>query len=236
MVSPTILRPRDRPRGRAFDLGAPANSNEPLPPHRQEAISDVLARLSLGDPEQRLTLAILRREFGPRAFGLPILVFALPNLLPVTVPGVSIVTGAALIFFTFQLAVGHAEPYLPRWLMRCGFTRGQLARIVARLDPVLRRIEGLVTHRLPALMSVNGTRAIAAVSFLLSFVLLLPIPFATALPASAIALLALALVGGDGTLAIAGYAVVAVTAWFFPTLVMTGLTVAGDLWQRLVAG
>ena len=237
MVSPTTLRPRDKQRGRPFDLGAPANSNDPIPPCRHEPVSDVLARLSLGDPEERLTLAVLRREFGPRAFGLMILLFALPNLLPVTgIPGLSTFTGAVLIFFTLQLAFGRPEPYLPRWLMRRSFTRGQLARIVAKLDPVLRRVERLIPHRLPALVSANGERAIAGVSFLLSLVLLLPIPFVNALPASAIALLALALIGRDGILAIAGYAVAAVTAWFLPTLVMTGIAVSGDLWQRFVAG
>ncbi len=228
MVSPTILRPRDRPRGRAFNLGAPANSNDPVPPHRHETVLHVLARLSLGDPEQRLTLAVLRRELGPRAFGLVILAFALPNLVPVTgIPGLSIVTGAALIFFTLQLAVGHREPYLPRWLTRRGFTRGQIGRIVARLDPILRQIERLLARRLPRLVSGNGARAVAAVSFLLSLALLLPAPYATALPASAIALLALALISGDGVLAIAGYAVAAITACFLPTL---------DLWQRFLAG
>src|SRR5687768_1820335 len=98
MVPPTIQRPRDKRGGRALNLGSPANSNDPMPPRKHEAVSDVLTRLSLGDPEEPLTLAVLRREFGPRAFGLMILLFALPNLLPVTgVPGLSTFTGAALI-------------------------------------------------------------------------------------------------------------------------------------------
>ncbi len=118
-------------------LLVPADSNQATPPRgrrRHETVSEVLVHLTVGDPEERLTLASLRREFGPRAFGLLILLFALPNLLPVTgIPDLSTFTGAALIFFALQLA--------------------------------------------------------------------------NVLPASAIALLALALIGRDGLLAVAGYAV-----------------------------
>jgi hypothetical protein len=57
-----------------------------------------------------------------------------------------------------------------------------------------------------------GDRLIGLTCFLLSLVLLLPIPLGNMAPAAAIAMFGLAMVQRDGVLAVIGYAITAVSA------------------------
>jgi hypothetical protein len=208
---------------------APGPGSEPQTTAAQ-TLSAIFAGLGHGAPEERLTLADLRRQLGERGFGLMILVLAIPNCLPIAVvPGFSVVTGAGLVFFTLQLCLDKPEPYLPGWLMRREFTRGSLASVAAKADPFLRWVERLVAPRLGGLVTGTGERVLGAVALLLSITLLLPIPFANFLPAAAITLFALALISRDGVLSILGYAVAAATAFFLPTLFAGAVQLAQQL-------
>lgn len=211
-------------------LGDPAQPGEPAPP---QSLSTVFAALAAGPPEDPVTLSELRAQLGERAFGLMILVLAIPNCLPVAaIPGFSVLTGAGLVFFTLQLCLDSPEPYLPRWLMRRAVPRGKLSAVLGKTVPFLRWIERLIAPRWSNLVTGRGERVMGAVALLLSVTLLLPIPFANFLPAAALSLFALALVSRDGLFSVLGYLVTAATAWFLPALLSGALALA----ETLVAG
>ena len=80
--------------------------------------------------EDRIRLVDLSRAFGDRAFGALLLVFALPNLLPLP-PGSSTVLGIPLMLISVQLALERTELWPPRAVGERSLGKGDLQRIVA---------------------------------------------------------------------------------------------------------
>lgn len=177
--------------------------------------SDVLEGLFAGDPDERITLDDIRRALDDRAFGFLILVFALPNAVPVPgIPGVSSILALPILLLALQLAFGQRRPWLPQWLLRRSVRRGDFARVVATALPSLRRVERIVRPRLAAMNTPVTDRFVGLLLFLFGLVLALPIPFGNLLPAIAIVLVALALIEQDGLVMLAGIGIGIVSlAW-----------------------
>jgi hypothetical protein len=182
------------------------------PQEKEKAkVSQILHGLTVGQPDERLTVADLQREFGDRAFGLLLLLFALPNCIPIPgIPGLSTITGLPVVFFALQLALGREYPYLPAWLRGQSFTRGQLAHLIVKAGPKLRWVEAMIRPRIAMAVNGAGERLLGIIVLVLAITLSLPIPLGNLLPAIALALLSLALVERDGLLVLVGYAASAI--------------------------
>jgi hypothetical protein len=180
-------------------------TTEPHPPGELLATSDILLRLVREFPGERLTMADIVAGLQDRAFGLLMLLLALPNCPPMPgIPFVSTITGTPLAFFAAQLAIGHATPSLPRWLLRRSIERRQLLRALETISPYVKRVERLLRHRLPQLATGTGERVAAAVAFVLAVILALPIPGGNLLPAWAIVFFALGILERDGACIVVG--------------------------------
>jgi hypothetical protein len=172
------------------------------------ATSDVLLRLVRNFPGERLTIGDIIDGLEDRAFGLLMLLFALPNCPPMPgIPFLSTVTGTPIVFFAGQLALGHHTPWLPHWLLRRSFERAQLLRALERITPSVRRVEGLLRHRWPQLATGTGERAAALMALILAVILALPIPGGNLLPAWAIVFFSLGVIERDGMCIAIGWGV-----------------------------
>lgn len=174
-----------------------------MPDHKTIALSQLLDDLCRGEGE-RVSLRQMVDHFGHRAFGAVLFTFAVPNALPLP-PGSSGVLGLPLVLVAPQLALGMKSLWLPRWLGEKTIERKGLERGLGKLLPSLQRLERVSKPRYTQLFGPVGDRFLGLVVFLLSLVLILPIPFGNMLPAAAIAVLAFALVQRDGALAAVGY-------------------------------
>ena len=154
-----------------------------------------------------ISFADIRDAMGDRAFGALLFVFAAPNALPVTAPGVSAVLGIPLMFLALQLMLGLAVPWLPRFVVRRSVRRQSFARVMNHALPWIRRAEKLSRPRLGVLASGAAERLIGLMCAVLCAVLVLPIPFGNMGPALAICVLALALLERDGLATIVGFAI-----------------------------
>lgn len=161
------------------------------------------AALEQGQSE-RVSIGELVDGLGERAFGILLLLFALPTILPAP-PGLSALTGLPLILFSVQMMMGSAHPWLPRFLRQRTFLRTDLLGILRRAEPWLRRIEKLARPRLVGLVDGKQERIVGFVIFLLSVILILPIPLGNIFPSIAIGLMALAQMERDGLSMIFGY-------------------------------
>jgi hypothetical protein len=170
-------------------------------PRKARRFSTVLRMLANG-PDDRLTLQDLVRNFGDRAFGALMFLFAAPNLIPLLPPGTSAIFGLPLIVISVQLAIGRPWLWLPQWLARQSFRRSDLKAVLDRVLPALRRVERLLSPRLVFLFGPVGDRTIGIICLILAVILFLPIPFVNFVPALSIALFALAIVQRDGVLAL----------------------------------
>ncbi len=163
--------------------------------------AEVIGQLTVGD-----LLASLRT----RAFGLSLILFGLPNLLPI--PGLPILTGIILALLAIQIVVGRDVPWLPARIAGAKLPRERLHSVVARTLPLLRWIERVTKPRF-ALASGPTARRVVGLTVLVLAVLLiiLPIPWIGSMPQGlALCVLGLGLTERDGVLVTAGFVLAAV--------------------------
>jgi hypothetical protein len=196
----------------------PSDREDPL------ATSDVLLRLVRDFPGERLTMGDVVAGLEDRAFGLLMLLLALPNCPPMPgIPFLSTITGTPLAFFAGQLALGQPVPWLPRRLLRQSIGRAELLRVLEASAPYIRRVERLLKHRLPQLATGRGERAAAGAAFLLAVILALPIPGGNLLPAWAIMFFALGIVERDGVCVVIGFILAAFALAVVATVLLVGV-------------
>jgi hypothetical protein len=178
-----------------------------VPPHRRPrnfgpSLSEVLTQIANDESRARISIGDLATALRDRAIGALILVFALPNTIPMP-PGMSSILGAPLLFLTAQLALGRS-PWLPKFIAERSMERKHFAAAVLRVVPWLARAERLLRPRLEILARPPFEYVIGVICLLLSIVLFLPIPMGNMPPAVAICLFALAILGRDGLWVLGG--------------------------------
>lgn len=192
----------------------------------QERTSDVLIRILQATDRPRLTVGEFIDQLGERAFGILILLFALPNCVPGP-PGLATITGIPVIFVAWQMMVGRTKPWLPGFVARRSFPREDMLRIALKSQPWLRRVERLSRPRMTWLMEGRFERALGVFLFILSIVLAAPIPFGNLFPAVAICIIAVAIMELDGATLIVGYVLGALAFAVAMTVLFTILAVIG---------
>lgn len=178
-----------------------------MPPHPEAGdfgppLSEILTQIANDESRARISVGDLAAALRDRAIGALILVFALPNTIPMP-PGVSSLLGAPLLFLTAQLASG-SNPWLPKFIARRSMDRKHFAAAVLHLVPWLARAERLLRPRLQILARPPFEYLVGAICLLLSIVLFLPIPMGNMPPAVAICLFALAILERDGLWVLGG--------------------------------
>ncbi|HEY0293124.1 MAG TPA: exopolysaccharide biosynthesis protein [Hansschlegelia sp.] len=182
-------------------VAPPPDRTTDAPPRR--GFSDVLRELGESDRE-RVSVGAILDAFGDRAFGALLLVFALPNALPMP-PGTSAVLGAPLVFIAFQMMIGRPVLWLPRFITERSLKREDFATLAARIEPWIKRLERLLKPRAIALTSPIADRLTGAACFMLALILFLPIPFGNMPPAAAITAFALGMIERDGVAIAVGW-------------------------------
>ncbi len=173
---------------------------------RHSPLSELLTQVAADETRERVAVGDLLAMAGDRAFGALMFVFALPNLVP-TPPGTSAILGLPLIILAFQMLYGRRTPWLPKVIAARSIARTDLAAVVARAVPVLKRIERVLKPRLGWFVSAVAERLLSLLLLVLAAVLFLPIPLGNIFPAAAICIIALALVEHDGLAALLGAAI-----------------------------
>lgn len=173
-------------------------------------IARALLELAAGPGSDRVSVAELLSAFGPRATVALMLMFALPNVLPMP-PGTSAILGTPLLFLTIQLALGRSA-WVPDAIGRRSLSKAAIAPAMRRVAFGLTARHALLRPRLQWLTAPSAVRAIGLVSSVLALILFLPIPFGNMSPALAICLFALGILRRDGLWVLAGFgcAIVAV--------------------------
>lgn len=206
--------------GEASRRGLSRTANEPGPGPNGRRTSALLREFLENQTGDRISLGALRDALGDRGFGVLLFIFALPNLVPISVPMLSAVLGLPLVILAAQLSYGRHEPWLPDWLTSRSFPREGFTAVALRALPSIERIERLLRPRLTGLLSWTGERLVGVAILLLALILTLPIPFANWLPAFGIAIFGLAIVEKDGVAVLAGLAIGVVSVVVAATVVV----------------
>jgi hypothetical protein len=162
----------------------------------------LLIELAADTSRECVSVADLLVDLQDRSLPALLLIFALPNVIPVP-PGTSAVLGAPLLFLTAQLALGM-RPWLPKVITQRSLSRSQFSALVTRVAPWLARAERLLRPRWGALCRRPADHVVGLVCLVLSLIMFLPIPLGNMLPALAICLMALGKLERDGVCVLAG--------------------------------
>ncbi|MFN3833498.1 MAG: exopolysaccharide biosynthesis protein [Allorhizobium sp.] len=172
--------------------------------HKQpENLSDLLVRLAR-TTDRKVTIRDIAIALQDRSFGAFLLVFALPNLVPMP-PGATFILGLPLIFVAWQMmASPGGRVFFPRAVSDYGVEPQTFEAIVKRLVPWMRWAEKLVIPRFWLFESRLAERVIGLFALILAFVVFLPIPLGNWPPAFALAVLGFAHSQRDGLGVIVG--------------------------------
>lgn len=173
------------------------------------SFSEILVNLGSAAGE-RLSVSEIVAAFGARALAAIMLLWALVNFLPLP-PGGTTITGAPLLLLAMELAVGRQTLWLPQKMMRSSISRSTFRKSFGWLVPIVKLAERLSKPRLSWLTNRFNKSLIGFVCFLLSVVLVLPIPLGNIAPAITIALFSLGLMQRDGIVVIVGWLATAVS-------------------------
>lgn len=187
----------------------------------QGSLSDTLTGMIASIRGNTITLRELMIEIGEQGFLLLCALLTLPFLIPVSIPGVSTVFGAAIILISLAITLNRM-PWLPKRILDREIDTEKLvptlrkgAALVSRLDRYVRPrlnflTEGALMNRFNGLMIMAG-------GVLLMFPLGL-IPLSNTLPGIAILLLSLGIIQRDGLMVAGGYFFLVATTVYFAVL------------------
>lgn len=165
-----------------------------------QSVSSILGNISK-DGEKDVSLGDIVSRFEDRGFGPLLLVPSLIALLPTgAIPGVPTLCGITLFLICIQVALGKSSPWLPKRLTDKKISANKVDSAVEKAEPFVEKTEKLLRPRLTTLSQTPAKNIIAAYCAVaaLCMIPLEALPFAVALPASALAITALGMTNRDG--------------------------------------
>lgn len=200
-----------------------------------EQLADIIDRL----PEDHLSLGELLDVFSDEGLLLLTILLTLVFLIPVSIPGVSTVFGAAILLVGISRLIGRPL-WLPQRLkaralpadrLRPGLKAGMMW--VRRLEKISR------PHRLRVFVDGRAQDVFNNLAFILAALLLMApfgfVPFSNTLPALALMLYAIGFIQRDGGAVLLGHLSNIGTMIYFGVLIGGGGVAAHELFQRFTS-
>lgn len=176
---------------------------------------DLVVSLPTGAGPEGLTLGEVLDRMDERAFGILILILAVPCLVP-ALYGVPQIVGVPIILLAAQLMVGRVEPWLPASWLKRRISLDWLNRMAGFADKSMRWTERVSRPRLAFLATGLGERMAAA--FMILATLTIVLPMTNSVPSLALTLLAVGVIQRDGLFVALGAAVALAWVGFLATV------------------
>ncbi len=169
-------------------------------------LSERLQNLSEDSRIPNLNLAFLLDKLGVSSHALVVFIFSLPFLLPIPIPGLSVVLGALIALSGLAIAIDKPI-WLPAIIANRNIDGSLIAKIFLSASRLLKRVEFLFKPRLINVSENWGVRIFTGLLIFLSGVLLfLPLPPGTNFPPAIVCvLLAVGLLERDGLCLLIGF-------------------------------
>ena len=187
-------------------------------------------------PSGSMSLGELLAVIGDEGLLVLSILLTLVFLIPVSIPGVSTVFGAAILLVGISRLSGR-----PLWLPR---TLAERQLPADRLRPALtggmswvRRLERISRpHRMPALVDGRAQHVFNNLAFIFAALLLMApfgfVPFSNTIPGIALLLYAVGFIQRDGGAVLLGHLATIGTVVYFSVLIGGGGLALTHLWQR----
>ena len=160
--------------------------------------SQILRRLLENKSQKSFTIEEIVSGLGPRSIPASLMVFAIPEVLPIPIPGLSTAVVIPTGIISYQMLKGKEEISLPNWLLERSVPRSAFAGCVSAILPFLEKAEGKIRPRWRWASSRTAKRFIGFFVLLMAAIIALPIPFTNMPFAIAIFIIGLGLAEQDG--------------------------------------
>jgi hypothetical protein len=201
-----------------------------------ESLGDQLERIIEDLPVDKLSLGEILERFGPQGLLLLSALLTLVFLIPVSIPGVSTVFGAAILLVGVSRLFNRPlwlpsrirERSLPAERLRPALTKGMTW--VRKLEKISR------PHRLSVLAEGRIVDVFNNLAFILAALLLMApfgfIPFSNTIPGVALLFYAIGLMQRDGGAILLGHLANIATMAYFSVLIGGGSVAIMELFRR----
>jgi len=171
-----------------------------------DKIEQVLIEVQAANEEAAssyITLGELSDGMKERAFGLLILLLALPCALPF-VYGLPQLVALPMLVLTFQMARGRSAPWLPETLRKRRLSIKSFLAVLSTTRKYAGWLESLAHPRLQAISGASAQRIVGALILVPCTSILVPLPLTNTVPGIAVGMAAVGLIQRDGLFVIFG--------------------------------
>lgn len=164
----------------------------------EKGMLDILQNATNLHPDTSIIVGDLVSSWGQRSFGLAVLVFSIPMIVPMP-PGVPMIAGLVISLFGLQILFGRPYLWLPKWLRQKSINRNALLKAYTFTNLYLGWMLRLAKPRLTKLIGPKTLKISGGIFTVLGLLMVLPIPLiGNILPALSCTILATGLTERDG--------------------------------------
>ncbi|HEY3898488.1 MAG TPA: exopolysaccharide biosynthesis protein [Chthoniobacter sp.] len=201
---PATTRAKTSPKPKTAPKSKSAQAAEPRT--RARRTSEILRGIIENNPQDQISVEQIVAGLGTTSFGTSLMVFSIPEVVPIPIPGLSAVVALPTGIISAQMIGGKGEVRLPKALLKRSIPRKAFAGAVKAIMPFLERAEKGVRPRWHWATTPLAKRFLGGLIFILAGIIALPVPITNMPPAIAIFIIALGLVERDGKLITLGIA------------------------------
>jgi hypothetical protein len=176
-----------------------------LPSSKKARTSQILREILANNPEvEDFTVERIVNSIGETSFGTSLMFFAIPEVVPIPVPGLAAIVVIPTAVISGQMAVGHKQIRLPKFILKKTVPRKALAAAIRTILPILEKVEKVSKPRWKWATTPVARRLLGLFIFILALSIALPMPGFNMPQAISTFIIALGLVEDDGILVAAG--------------------------------
>jgi len=172
---------------------------------RAEADAAVPPEVGLTNEDRtaEMTLGALVDQMEERAFGVMLLMLALPCCLPF-VYGLPQIVAFPMLLIAGQMALGRHTPWLPKSVRERRFAISSMRNVVDRARKYLGWFEALSRPRAAFLTGPAGSRIVGPLLLIPCASILVPLPLTNTTPGIGVAVASIGVIERDGLLVLGG--------------------------------
>ena len=208
----------------------------PSPPPDEQSLRTQLEGIIERLPSGSMTLGELLAVIGDEGLLVLSILLTLVFLIPVSIPGVSTVFGAAILLVGLSRVSGRPL-WVPEKLAARQLPADRLRPALAGGMSWVRRLERISRpYRMPSLVDGRAVQLVNNLAFIFAALLLMApfgfVPFSNTIPAIALLLYAVGFIQRDGGAVLLGHLATLGTVVYFSVLIGGGGLALTHLWQR----
>ena len=188
------------------------------------SLSATLAATARSLTEEKVSLGRLLEAIGEDGLLMVCIILMVPFLFPVSVPGVSTVFSAVVIYTGLGIMLNRRKTRLPKRIVERTFGTKKLIPALLRASKLFATLDRMCRPRMPALTRTIVSMRVNGFMILLGGVLLIfplgGVPFSNTLPALGVLFIAAGMTRADGLFVLVGYGWTILSIVYFVVLTL----------------